>query len=440
MVARSDDTLQTSDAGTAEQSAADLERAEALALQLEVVRGASRRLVEPLSAEDCQPQSMPDASPVKWHLAHTTWFLETFVLEPALDGFIPFHPDYRVIFNSYYQTVGAQHPRPQRGLLTRPSLEDVWRYREHVERRVADLLRGGGIDETLCDVVELGLHHEQQHQELILTDIKHLFAQSDLRVAYDGAAAAPSRQAVADLAWRTFNGGTVRIGHDGNGFAFDNETPRHRMIVEPYALATRLITNGEYLEFMRDGGYETPSLWLSDGWATIQQQGWSAPLYWSRESAGWQLFTLGGMRELRGDEPVTHISFYEADAFATWAGARLPGEAEWELAAGGQLKGGNFAESRLFHPRPASPADRRELSQMFGDVWEWTRSPYTPYPGYRPATGALGEYNGKFMANQMVLRGGSCATPRSHIRATYRNFFPPDARWQFSGLRLARDS
>ncbi len=417
----------------------DLDRRADLLPLFDEVRGATRRLAAPLSAEDCQPQSMADASPVKWHLAHTTWFFETFVLEAVLENHEPFHPDYRVLFNSYYQTVGAQHPRPERGLLTRPALEEIKRYREHVEDRVRELLEADRLDAPMRNTVEIGLHHEQQHQELILTDVKHLFSQTRLRSAYSNAAATAPRS-VPPLAWRTFGHGVMQIGHDGNGFAFDNETPRHRTVVEPYEIANRLITNGEYLQFMNDGGYETPTLWLSDGWATIQEHGWKAPLYWTERDGGWEVFSLSGSRDLRPDEPVTHLSYYEADAFSRWCGVRLPSEAEWELAAGGHLKEGNFMESGLFHPRPRNGAGPTDMIQLFGDVWEWTNSPYTRYPGYQPPAGALGEYNGKFMANQMVLRGGSCATPHSHIRATYRNFFPPDARWQFSGIRLARDA
>ncbi len=429
--------MRQTDFNSAAQSAPD--RTEELVAHFDLVRAATERLVAPLSAEDCQPQSMPDASPVKWHLAHTTWFFETFVLESVLDDFRPFHPDYRVLFNSYYQTVGAQHPRSRRGLITRPRLDQVVEYRKRVETQVRDLLAAGKLAPPLRDIVELGLHHEQQHQELIVTDVKHLFSETTLRTAY-GNASPPPAQSVAPLQWKSFGDGIVRIGHDGDGFAFDNETPRHRTVVEPYVLANRVITNGEFLQFMQDGGYANPALWLSDGWATIQERSWNAPSYWSENDGGWDVFSLNGVAVLRPDEPVTHISYYEADAFARWSGARLPSEAEWELAAGGALKEGNFVESKLFHPRPQNASAKSEMTQLFGDVWEWTSSPYSPYPGYRAPAGALGEYNGKFMANQMVLRGGSCATPRSHIRATYRNFFPPDARWQFSGIRLAKDA
>ncbi len=395
------------------------------------------RLVAPLSAEDSQPQSMPDASPAKWHLAHTTWFFETFILETDT-AYRPFHPEYRVLFNSYYESVGAQHPRPLRGLLTRPTLQEVESYREHVEDALSARLQAGTIDDALLDVLEIGINHEQQHQELILTDIKHLFAQTRLLSRYATTPAAQASDAISRR-WVAYPGGLQRIGHDGDGFAFDNELPRHRTVVEPYSITNRLITNGEFLEFIEDGGYENPLLWLSDGWAAARQQAWRAPLYWTHRDDQWMNFTLNGERSLHLDEPALHVSFYEADAFARWAGARLATEAEWELAAGESLKEGNFLESSLFHPRAARPAGG-EIAQLFGDTWEWTQSPYTSYPGYRAAQGALGEYNGKFMANQIVLRGGSCVTPHSHIRATYRNFFPPDARWQFSGFRLATSS
>jgi ergothioneine biosynthesis protein EgtB len=414
------------------------DRAADLRARFAAVRDATRRLAAPLSAEDCQPQSMPDASPVKWHLAHTTWFFETFVLDPHDAGFREFDPEYRVLFNSYYQSIGDQHPRPQRGLLTRPSLADVGHYRDHVEARVLALLANGDGGAATLDAIELGVHHEQQHQELILTDVKHLFFQNRRQPIY-AAATPPAAPPASALEWTEFAGGLQRIGHGGGGFAFDNEIPRHRVVVEPYRLTNRLVTNGEYLDFMRDGGYADPVLWLSDGWTAVCERRWTAPLYWTQVDEGWRVFTLCGPRPLCTDEPVVHLSLYEADAFARWAGARLPSEAEWELAADGGIDDGNFVESGLFHPRSPAPGAGTRVQQLFGDVWEWTQSPYTAYPGYRPPAGAIGEYNGKFMANQIVLRGGSCATPRSHIRATYRNFFPPDARWQFSGLRLAND-
>jgi ergothioneine biosynthesis protein EgtB len=408
-----------------------------LAARYRAVRAATERLRAPLSAEDCAVQSMPDASPIKWHLAHTTWFFETFVLERSGAPHRPFDPSYRFLFNSYYNAVGPQHTRAERGLLSRPGLEEVLRYRAAVDEQLLAWLEGGRAEGSpLLPAVEVGLHHEQQHQELILTDLKHALGGNPLRPAYRSLAD-PRAAAPPPLRFERFPEGVREIGHAGGGFAFDNEGPRHRALVPAFELATRCTTNGEYLAFLEDGGYERPELWLSDGFAWQRAEGVRAPLYWERDGAGWRTFSLGGMRPLRLEEPVTHVSYYEAAAFAEWAGARLPSELEWEVAATGAEIEGNFAESELFHPSPASGTG---LVQRFGDVWEWTRSDYAPYPGFRPAPGALGEYNGKFMCNQRVLRGGSCATPASHIRVTYRNFFPPPARWQFSGIRLARDA
>jgi ergothioneine biosynthesis protein EgtB len=400
----------------------------------ERVRARTVRLANPLSEEDCCAQSMADASPVKWHLAHTTWFFETFVLERHERRFELFDPSFRVLFNSYYNAVGDKHPRPQRGLLTRPALSVVYEYRRNVDERIADLL-ANGADPELQALVTLGLNHEQQHQELILTDIKHLFSMNPLKPAYR------ARRLVRDvpaqaMQWPGFEGGIVEIGHDGKDFCFDNEMPRHRQVLRPYALASRLVTNGEYLRFIEDGGYGNPLLWLSDGWDWAQASRVSQPIYWSREAGQWMEFTLDGVRPLVMSSPVVHVNYFEAEAYARWAGARLPTEAEWEHAADSQRVEGNLAESDEFHPRPAAASG---LKQLFGDAWEWTQSSYSPYPGYRPAAGAVGEYNGKFMVNQYVLRGGSCATPEDHIRATYRNFFPASARWQFSGIRLAKD-
>jgi ergothioneine biosynthesis protein EgtB len=421
------------------------------AVRYRAVRGATERLCEPLSPEDCQVQSMDDASPTKWHLAHTSWFFETFVLDRAVPNYVAFHPEFHVLFNSYYQTVGPQHPRPQRGLLTRPALDTILAYRRHVDDAMLALLgQPGGVSAFPAAVIELGLHHEQQHQELILTDVKHLFSRNPLRPAYRECPAAPPIE-IAPLRWHSYAGGLQWIGHDGPGFAFDNEGPRHRVFAEAFELADRLVTNGEFLAFVEEDGYARADLWLSDGWNTRQARGWSAPLYWEQCDGGWRVLTLAGTRGWRADEPVCHVSYYEADAFARWAGARLPTEAEWEVAAAASLGSdagagdtvaratSNFVERGLLHPAPPG-ADTATPRQLFGDVWEWTQSPYTPYPGYRPPAGALGEYNGKFMCNQLVLRGGSCVTPASHMRATYRNFFPPDARWQFSGIRLARDA
>jgi ergothioneine biosynthesis protein EgtB len=410
-------------------------KAAELLARYQAVRSATVRLCEPLSPEDCQAQSMTEASPAKWHLAHTTWFFETFVLQAAMPEYRPFHPQYNFLFNSYYNAVGARHPRPARGMLTRPSLDEVYAYRRFVDEQMQMLCeRYGDAVEQAASVIELGLHHEQQHQELIVTDIKHLLSLNPLSPAYRERPAQAAAESTP-LGWQSFDGGLDQIGDAGGGFAFDNEQPRHPVFLQPFALATRLVTNGEYLAFITDGGYARPELWFSDGWDAVQSQGWRAPLYWTEHDGAWHSFTLAGLQEINLNEPVCHVSFYEADAYARWAGARLATEAEWEVAASKVEVAGNFVESDLLHPAPARSAAH---TQLFGDVWEWTQSGYSPYPGFHAASGALGEYNGKFMCNQMVLRGGSCATPESHIRASYRNFFPPAARWQFSGIRLAR--
>ncbi|MBX3024211.1 ergothioneine biosynthesis protein EgtB [bacterium] len=409
-----------------------------LAARYRAVRGETERLRAPLTPEDCQAQSMPDASPVKWHLAHTTWFFETFLLEPGRSAYQPFHPTFRVLFNSYYQGVGEQHPRPQRGLLTRPSLDEVLAYRAHVDRALLDWLAGDDATVVaLTPVLEIGLHHEQQHQELLLTDVKHLFGANPLAPAYAAPPPPASTAAARPFGWRAVDGGVREIGAASDGFAFDNERPRHAVLLEPFELATRLTTSGEYAAFIADGGYRRPELWLADGWSARQARGWEAPLYWEQRDGEWHELTLGGRRRVDPLAPVCHVSFYEADAFATWAGARLPTEVEWETAAAGRPVHGNLLDSGRLHPTPVG-ANGSDIAQLYGDVWEWTRSAYAPYPGFRPLAGTLGEYNGKFMCNQLVLRGGSCATPADHVRATYRNFFPPDARWQFSGIRLAR--
>jgi ergothioneine biosynthesis protein EgtB len=419
-------------------------RNEILARRFRAIRNVSTRLCETLGPEDCAAQSMPDASPAKWHLAHTTWFFETFVLKPGDPGYTPFHPRFEYLFNSYYNAVGEQFPRPDRGLLTRPDFEEVLRYRMHVEQAVGALLDDPGrLSGEALDVVELGLNHEQQHQELILTDVKHLLSRSPLAPTYRRTKE-PAAVPIRSLEWRGFAGGLVEIGRDagaGTGFGFDNESPRHKVHLEPFELASRPIRNGEFAAFIEDGGYRRPELWLSEGWAKVQAEGWQSPLYWTRRDDRWWSFTLSGEHPLRTEEPVCHVSFFEADAFARWADCRLPSEAEWEHAASGVPIEGNLLEGGRFHPE-AAPARTGHAGpvQLFGDVWEWTASAYAAYPGYRPAAGALGEYNGKFMSSQMVLRGGSCVSPRSHLRATYRNFFPPDARWQFSGIRLARDA
>ena len=407
------------------------------------VRRTTESLAAPLSAEDQLVQSMPDASPVKWHLAHTSWFFDTFVLD-GLDGEPPVRPERALLFNSYYEAVGPRVARSRRGQLSRPSLAEVHGYRREIDERMARWLEGGRLPPARARLVELGLAHEQQHQELVLTDVKHALHGNPLEPAYADPAAPPAPAASAPVAahpigWRSHEERIGWIGDDGAGFSFDNERPRHRVLVAGFELASRLVSAGEYAGFVRDGGYRTPSLWLSDGWAEVQARGWSAPLYWSQldGDGDFHLFTLRGRRPLDAAEPVCHLSYYEADAYARWAGARLPTEFEWEVAAADPGPEGAFLESDALHPRAAAAADRP--AQLFGDAWEWTASAYAPYPGFRPEVGAAGEYNGKFMSGQMVLRGGSCATPRSHIRTTYRNFFPPGARWQFSGFRLARD-
>lgn len=420
---------------------------EALAARYARVRGFTEALARPLAAEDCVIQSMPDASPTKWHLGHTSWFFETFVLLAAWPHSAPYHPKFGFIFNSYYNSAGERHSRPHRGLLSRPTVQQTCRYRAHVDERMAELFERmtRGEFEAFRPVVELGLHHEEQHQELILTDIKHALAQNPLRPAYRDTCPAQENaleSSALELVFREYAEGIRTIGHEGSGFSFDNETPRHNVLVPGFRLSEGLVTNLEYLTFMEDGGYERPELWLSDGWALVQEAGWSAPLYWEHEGNRFHMFTLDGMKDVQPSEPVCHVSYYEADAYARWAKARLPSEVEWEVAAEEAPREGNFVESGNLHPvAPQGQNARREgvLRQFFGDVWEWTASPYVAYPGYRPWSGALGEYNGKFMCNQMVLRGGSCVTPRTHIRPTYRNFFPPGARWQFSGIRLAMD-
>jgi ergothioneine biosynthesis protein EgtB len=411
-----------------------------LAARYHEVRRLSEALCEPLVAEDYVIQSMPDVSPTKWHLAHTSWFFETFVLEPTSPGYQPFHPHFSYLFNSYYNAVGERHCRPRRGIVSRPTVEETYRYRAYVDEHMVELLRDADADRLreLAPVVTLGLHHEQQHQELMLTDIKHVFTMNPLRPVYRERKPVGD-YAVAPLGWATHEEGVYWIGHEGDGFAYDNEGPRHRQFVQAFSLASRLVTNGEYLAFMDDGGYERPEFWLSEGWNTLQAHDWKAPFYWERHDGHWMAMTLAGMRRVEEAEPVCHVSYFEADAYARWAGARLPTEAEWEIAASGVPQEGNFVEDAHYHPLPAVVAPGGVLTQGYGDLWEWTGSAYSPYPGYRPAAGALGEYNGKFMCNQYVLRGGSCATSRSHIRRTYRNFFPPDACWQFTGIRLAKD-
>lgn len=398
------------------------------------VRARSVALCEPLSPEDCVVQSSLETSPAKWHLAHTTWFFETFVLQPFFPGYRPYDSRFGYLFNSYYESVGSFHPRKDRGLLTRPTLADVLAYRECIDEHLEKLFQKmpGSQANDIQARCALGLNHEQQHQELMLTDIKHLFWCNPQRPAY--LPALPhARAAAAAVQWLAFPAGVYEIGHVGNEFAFDNETPRHRRFVDGFSIASRPVTNGEYIEFVEDRGYDRPTLWLSDGWHTLQDSKWRAPLYWENRDGEWWHMTLAGMRKVDAAEPVCHVSYYEAEAFARWAQMRLPTEVEWEIAASGAARDGNFADSGRLHPQPAAASP-----EFFGNVWQWTQSAYLPYPGFRASADALGEYNGKFMVNQMVLRGGSCVTPRSHIRASYRNFFYPRDRWQFKGLRLAR--
>lgn len=436
------------DSGRPDHDRPDHDRAarEALLAGYQTVRQLTETLAAPLSPEDQQLQSMPDASPTKWHRAHATWFFETFVLQPHKPGYCVFDEHFNYLFNSYYEAVGARHPRPERGLLSRPAASTVTQYRHYVDAAMTDLLdcADAATLSTLAPLVALGLAHEQQHQELLLTDIKHAFSKHPFAPAYQPPQSF-SREEPPALDFVDFAGGIVEIGHDGHGFAFDNEGPRHLTLLSPYRLATRPVTCGDYLAFMADGGYARPDFWLSDGWALVQREGWQAPLYWTHDPhhESWQVFTLTGRRAVDPAEPVCHVSFYEAAAYAAWAGKRLPTEAEWEHAAvsGRAEHAGGFLDRLHPHPRPLHDDGGDPASRLrgYGEVWEWTRSGYEPYPGFKPAAGAIGEYNGKFMVSQIVLRGGSCATPHGHIRPSYRNFFPPAARWQFSGIRLAED-
>ena len=429
------------------KSAADREHETASALKSELgeryrhVRHFSKKLCETLEPEDCVIQTMPETSPTKWHLAHTSWFFETFILKPFFPEYHSQHPQYAFLFNSYYNAVGPFFSRPHRGLLSRPTVKEVFHYRTDVDLLMSELI--GGADEDLLEklkpVLILGLHHEQQHQELMLTDIKHVFWQNPLRPALRKRDTVKVVKVPA-IEWLQFEEGIRWVGHEGSEFSFDNEGPRHRVFVPSFGLSSRLVTNAEFLAFIEDGGYRRSELWLSLGWNTVNERGWNSPLYWERRDGKWFNMTLAGMREVIPEEPVCHVSLFEADAYARWSGARLPTEEEWETASSGLPLKGNFAESELFHVAPLVSSELTgKPAQMFGDVWEWTRSSYSPYPGYSTTAGALGEYNGKFMCNQYVLRGGSCATSQSHIRSTYRNFFPPDARWQFMGIRLAKD-
>ncbi len=402
------------------------------------VRSHTETLAAPLSPEDQTVQSMPDTSPTKWHRAHVTWFFETFLLADHEAGFAPYQDQYWFLFNSYYEAVGPRFSRPERGLISRPGAHDVGVYRDNVDGRVRDLLDSldGGTLEKLAPTIELGFHHEQQHQELLLMDIKHVLSRNPLRPVYAGSASAPAEPSA--LGWVEVEGGLVEIGHPGGGFSFDNELPEHQAWLAPYRLADRLVTNGEWLDFMADGGYERAELWLSDGWAQVKAESWRAPFYWEQHDGVWFEHTLHGTWPVNPGLPASHVSHYEADAYATWAGKRLPTEAEWEHAVRSEdlPVTGNLADTETFHPRAAGPTSAG-LRQAYGDCWEWTSSAYLPYPGFHPAAGAIGEYNGKFMSNQMVLRGGCALTPPGHARASYRNFFPPGARWALSGVRLA---
>ncbi len=412
---------------------------DSLEARFEAVRSFSESIVEGLPAEDLVPQSMEDASPLKWHLAHTSWFFETFLLRESLPDYRPLRDEYAYLFNSYYNAVGPQYSRPQRGMITRPTVADVLEYRAHVNQHMARLF-DSAMTAELEPVVELGLNHEQQHQELMLTDVKHLFAQNPLLPEFRPGSGAPSGAPAGPLGWAGFEEGVYWVGTDDAPFFFDNEGPRHQVFLRAFELASRPVTNGEYLAFIDDGGYERSNLWLSAAWSQVNAEGWRAPLYWDRRDGEWFQFTLGGEQPLDLDAPVTHVSHYEADAYARWAEVRLPTEFEWEVAATDQPRAGRFADDFRWQPS-ADDASEGPLRQIYGGVWEWTSSAYLPYPGFYASDDAIGEYNGKFMSNQMVLRGGSVATPSAgHIRPTYRNFFPPDARWQFSGIRLARDA
>jgi ergothioneine biosynthesis protein EgtB len=427
-------------------------RVECLRDRFHQIRNFTNALCAGLEPEDCVVQSMPDVSPTKWHLAHTTWFFETFILKKFVPAYQAEIPEYAYLFNSYYNAAGNMHRRDLRGLISRPTVSQAQRYRASVDSHIDDLL--SSPDESLLDEIEpilvLGFHHEQQHQELLITDIKHVLAQNPLYPVFrepktGGRSSATPGSQSSPLQFIDFEEGIVGIGHDGDGFAYDNEGPRHRALVPAFSLATRPVTNAEYIAFIEDNGYRRPEFWLSLGWMTVTEQRWNAPLYWTKRDGAWWNFTLSGLHPVDQSEPVTHVSYFEADAYANWAGARLPTEFEWERAALNCPIEGNFVETEVFHPVAvvsAVSADKlgKGLHQIFGDVWEWTRSAYSPYPGYRAVAGALGEYNGKFMCNQYVLRGGSCATSRTHIRRTYRNFFQPEKRWQFTGIRLARDA
>ncbi|MCB2204850.1 ergothioneine biosynthesis protein EgtB [bacterium] len=414
---------------------------ETLAQRYQTVRAFTHQLCETLETEDYVVQTMPDVSPTKWHLAHTSWFFEAFLLDRYADNYTSPHPQYSFLFNSYYVQIGERFHRPHRGLLSRPTVRDIYAYREHVDAAVMELIDGAdaALLREIEPIITLGLNHEQQHQELLLTDIKHVLSVNPLRPAFLPAPDFPQAETVP-LRWLEFKAGLREIGYEGSGFFYDNEGPRHQRFIHDFALASRAVTCGEYLRFIEDDGYRRAELWLSDGAATVEAEGWQAPLYWEKVDGVWHHFTLHGFGPVDMAQPVVHVSLYEADAYARWAGARLAGEDEWEVAAASDAASleGHFADDGVYHPRATE--GKQGLQQMFGDVWEWTRSAYAPYPGYTPPPGAVGEYNGKFMSSQVVLRGGSCATTRNHVRSTYRNFFPPHSRWQFIGIRLAKDA
>jgi ergothioneine biosynthesis protein EgtB len=422
--------------------AGEEDRAASLLDRFRQVRKFSESLCATLEPEDYVVQSMPDVSPTKWHLAHTSWFFETFILKAWMADYKPEVPEYAYLFNSYYNAAGNMHRRDLRGLISRPTVAEAYRFRRSIDAHVEELIESA--DDELIEQIEpvftIGLNHEQQHQELLVTDIKHVFAQNPLHPVFRSRDVVSEHRAIASCGFVNFDEAIVEIGHHGSGFSYDNEGPRHRSLVPAFSLATRPVTNGEYIAFIESDGYKRPEFWLSLGWTTVNEQRWDAPLYWTKRDGGWWNFTLSGMRPVDEAEPVTHVSHFEADAFANWSGARLPTEFEWERAAVDLPIEGNFVDRERFQPAPVSSAPNGKLQQIYGDVWEWTRSAYLPYPGYRAAPGALGEYNGKFMSNQMVLRGGSCATSQDHIRPTYRNFFQPEKRWQFTGIRLARDA
>ena len=409
-----------------------------LGQQFEAVRAFTEKITEPLEIEDYVVQVTENASPAKWHLAHTTWFFETFLLEKFLDDYSPVHPQYSYLFNSYYLQTGVPHCRARRGNISRPTVRQVFEYRESINCHVLDLIKNSTDKEfaQYAPVIEIGIHHEQQHQELLMTDLKYMFAQNPLNIAYRNKER-PRKNHIPEINWVSFEEGVYKIGHDGDGFGYDNEFPRHKTYIHDFELADRLVTNAEFIEFIEAGAYQEVEWWLDEGFSTIRDEGWNAPLYWKKEDADWFHYTLSGREKIDPNEPVTHISYFEAEAYARWKGCRLPTEQEWEVASETVETEGNFVDNDYLHP-VALQENKNELKQMFGDVWQWTQSSYAPYPGYKPLPGALGEYNGKFMCNQYVLRGGSCATSESHFRKTYRNFFHADERWQFTGIRLAK--